>query len=246
MFNGNYTSIDSILYEISRFPFVEGIDKEDIATFLVDFLRIVGTPIAFADKVVTLEVKGNRAKIPSDLIYLNGIRFGKSGNEESFVPMLYASNIYHSSIACKDSTDNLTCNSSTIEYILNNQYIQTSEKEGRIQLAYQTIYTDENNMPMIPDDVKIKMALKYFILWQYTEPAFYRNDVPNNVYNDIKQQYFWYMGAAKNSLNMPSPDQMKTIENGLIRLIKSSTQHETHWKNFSKKEDLSFNRPNNK
>ena len=39
---------------------------------------------------------------------------------------------------------------------------------------------------------------------------------------------------------MPSPDQMKTLENGLIRLIKSSTQHETTWKRFQKKER--FNR----
>lgn len=240
MFNGKYISITSILSQILKYPFVEGLSKEDVAGFLAEFLRIVGAPIAFTDKVVELEVKNYRANIPKDLIYIKGIRYNccNEENKDKYTPMRYASNIYHSGAHCSENINEQANCTSNYTYILNSQYIQTSEKDGFIQVAYQAIFTDSEGMPMIPDDSKIKQALKYFILWQYAEPAYYRKDVPRDIYHDIKQQYFWYIGAAQNSLNMPSPDQMKTLENGLIRLIKSSTQHETTWRNFDNKEIL--------
>ena len=50
MFNGKYTSIKSILYDISRYPFVEGIQPEDIALYLTSLLSLVGSPFAFDKK----------------------------------------------------------------------------------------------------------------------------------------------------------------------------------------------------
>lgn len=240
MFNGKYVSIGSILATVVRYPFVEGINKEDVALYLSNFLRLIGSPIVFKDNVPRkIEVKNFRAEIPEDMIYLKGIRYSKEDSDDydTYIPMKYASDIYHAGVQCDDD-DIEYCGKDVITYILNDRYIQTSEKDGFIQMTYESILTDEEGLPMVPDDVKVKEALKYYILWQYAEPAYYRKDVPKDVFHDIKQQYMWYIGAATNSLNMPSPDQMKTLEDGLIRLIKSSTQHETTWKRFAQKERL--------
>jgi len=231
MHNGKYVSIKSVFSELLRYPFMEGIQPEDVALHLTNLLSLLGSPFAFSKKIESLNVENNRVKIPCDLIRIEGIRLNDcDGNK----PLRYASDLFHSAIHCDDSPD-LSCNSD-LTYSINNNLIYTSFKEGVIQIAYESIVTDEEGFPMIPDLAEVKQALKYYILWQYAEPSYYRGEVTRNVYEDIKQEYAWYIGSASNKLNMLSLDKAKTLENGLIRLFQSVDFHNTSWKSFSKKE----------
>lgn len=233
MNNSKYVSIKSIIYEITRFPFVEGIQPEDIALYLTNLLSLVGSPFVYEKKYANLEIKNHKAPLPCDLIRIDGTRY-RLDCECDFLPLLYASDIYHSSYHCEDCPDK-TCKSDE-SYSINNGYIYTSFSDGELQMAYQGMVVDEDGFPMIPDNVKFKQALKYYVLWQYAEPSYYRGEVPRNVYEDIKQQYAWYVGAASNSFNMLSMDRAKSMENGLIRLFQGMDNHSETWKNFNKKE----------
>jgi len=233
MNNSKYVSIKTILYDISRYPFVEGIQAEDIALYLNSLLSLVGSPFLFNKKYKTIEIKNYKAYLPCDLITIDGCRYRKSENEV-YLSLKYASDIYHSQYHSTDSPD-LNCNSEQT-YSINNNMIYCSFQEGNLEMAYQGIVTDEEGLPMIPDNVSFKQALKYYVLWQYAEPARYRNEVTRDVYEDIKQQYFWYVGQASNSFNMLTPDRAKTLENGLIRLFQNVDFHRTGWKTFDKKE----------
>ena len=51
MHNGKFTSIKSIFSEIIRYPFVEGIQPEDIALYLTNLLSLIGSPFAFDKKL---------------------------------------------------------------------------------------------------------------------------------------------------------------------------------------------------
>lgn len=233
MHNGKYVSIKSVLYEISRYPFVEGIQTEDIALYLTNLLSLVGSPFAFEKKYALLDIKNNKASIPTDLIRIDGTRY-RTNNEGGFFPLLYASDIYHSNIL-SDTCPDRDCVSNE-SYSVNNGCIYVSFKEGQIEIAYQGIATDEEGFPMIPDSVPFKQALKYYILWQYAEPARYRGEVSRDVYEDIKTQYFWYVGAAGNDLNMLTMDKMQSLQNGLLRLFQGMPNHLEGWKNFNVKE----------
>lgn len=233
MNNSKYVSIKSILYDITRYPFVEGIQPEDIALYLTNLLSLVGSPYVYEKKFSDLEICNNKAKLPCDLIRIDGTRYRLDCTCD-FLPLSYASDIYHSNLHSNDCPDK-TCESE-YSYSINNGYIYTSFSEGFIQIAYQGIVTDEDGFPMIPDNVKFKEALKYYILLQYAEPAYFRKEVPRDIYNDIKQNYAWYIGAANNSFNMPSMDQMQSLTNGLVRLFQGMDHHSEGWKNFNKKE----------
>lgn len=235
MHNGKYISIKSILSDILRYPFVEGIQPEDIALYLTKLLSLVGSPFAFERKFTNppLEIKNSKAELPCDLVRIDGTRY-KLENSPVYYPLLYASDIYHSAILSDDCPDR-NCISDH-SYSINGNYIYTSFKEGHVQIAYQGIKTDEEGFPMIPDSVKFTEALKYYILWQYAEPARYRREVPQDVYEDIKKQYYWYVGAASNELNMLSLDKAKSLENGIIRLFQGMDHHSDSWKHFNKKE----------
>ena len=114
--------------------------------------------------------------------------------------------------------------------------IDTSFPYGFIEISYDTVKTDEDGFPMIPDDESFKKALRYYLLKESAEPAFYRGDVQQYVYNDINAQYSWYVGQAFSSLTMLSPDQVESMSNGLIRILPHKHNFKDGWKNFNKQE----------
>ena len=233
MHNGKYVSIKSIFYEITRYPFVEGIQPEDIALYLNNLLSLVGSPFAFEKKFEKVIINNYCGQLPCDLIRIDGTKYRLSCDCD-YIPLKYASDIYHSNYHSENCPDK-TCISDN-SYSLNNGKIYTSFCEGEVIIAYQGIKIDEEGFPMIPDSAAFKQALKYYVLWQYAEPARYRGEVPRDVYEDIKQQYAWYVGAASNDLNMLTPDKAKSLENGLIRLFQGMDHHSETWKNFNKQE----------
>ncbi len=238
MNNNKYVSIKTIIYDIVKYPFTEGIQTEDIALYLNNLLSLVGSPFMFNKKIVDIDIKNYKAPLPCDLIQIEGTRYmiNCSDNNKRYLPLSWASNIYNSYLHCDGSPD-LTCNSED-SYSVNNGFIYTSFEEGILQIAYLAIVSDEEGFPMIPDNVQFKQALKYYILWQYAEPSYYRGEITDKVYNDIQQKYAWYVGAATNSFNMPSMDRMESMKNGLIRLFQGMNHHSQFWNNFNKKENF--------
>lgn len=231
MNNSKYVSIKTILYDISKYPFVEGIQAEDIAIYLNSLLSLVGSPFLFDKKYAEIKIVNNKALLPCDLITIDGTRY-KYNDSDAYTALKYASDIYHSKYHCANSPD-LTCVSDN-SYSINNGVVYTSFSEGILEMAYQGIVTDEEGLPMIPDNASFKQALKYYILWQYGEPARYRNEISRDIYEDIKQNYFWYVGQASNSFNMLTPDRMKSLENGIVRLFQNTDFHSTGWQTFNK------------
>ena len=233
MNNLKYVSIKSILYDITKYPFVENIQAEDIAIYLNTLLALVGSPFNFDKKYAEIEIKNNKGTLPCDIILINGTRY-KFKDNDHYTALKYASDMFHSQYHISNSPD-LSCESDD-SYSVNNGIIYTSFTEGTLEISYQGIQLDEDNLPMIPDNESFKQALKYYILWQYAEPSRYRGEVPRDVFEDIKTNYFWYVGQATNSFNMLTPDRAKSLENGLIRLFQNIDFHSTNWQSFNKKE----------
>lgn len=231
----NYVSIKTILYDISRYPFVENIQAEDIALYLTNLLSLVGSPFLFERKYININIENNKGLLPCDLVSIEGTRY-KVNDVDAYIALRYASDIFHSQY--HESTSPDLCTDSDATYSINNGVIYTSFKEGILEMAYKGIIVDDEGLPMIPDNPSFKQALKYYILWQYSEPARYRNEVTRDVYEDIKQQYFWYVGQASNSFNMLTPDRAKTLENGIVRLFQNVDFHSTNWKSFGIKEQF--------
>lgn len=119
-------------------------------------------------------------------------------------------------------------------YSINGSSIDTSFSSGFVEIAYDSINLDDNGFPLIPDDEPFKQALKYFILKNRVEPEYFRGTVTRQVYNEIDKQYSFYVASAGNSFNMPSPDQMQSIINGLVRILPRD-DYADGWKDFNKK-----------
>ena len=119
-------------------------------------------------------------------------------------------------------------------YTINGMSIDTSFPYGYVELAYDSIATDDKGYPMIPDDAAFREAYKYFLLKNAAEPAYYSEDISKQIYEDIQQKYYAYAGAAFGSLMMLSPDQAESMANSLIRIIPTQHDYRDGWKNTNR------------
>ena len=122
-------------------------------------------------------------------------------------------------------------------YSINGSSIDTSFPDGFIEIAYDAVKLDDQGFPMIPDDKPFRQAFKYFLLKNAVEPEYFRGNVSGNVYREINTQYDFYVGSAGNSFNMPNPDQMESMINGLVRILPRKNTYDG-WKSFNKPERI--------
>lgn len=119
-------------------------------------------------------------------------------------------------------------------YTLNGVTIDTSFESGYVEIAYDSVKTDSEGYPMVPDNKSFIEAFKYYLLKGKAEPEFFRGKISQAAYSKIEQQYAFYVGQAGNSFNMPSPDQMEMMIQGLIRILPHSNNVTDGWKSFNK------------
>ncbi len=127
-------------------------------------------------------------------------------------------------------------------YSINGTSIDTSFPCGYVSISYDAVKTDDQGFPMVPDHKGFREAFKYFLLKNQAEPEYFRGNVTRNVYEEIDKQYSWYIGQASSGFKMPSPDQIDSMINGLVRIIPRTNNASDGWKSFNKKEGLGLPR----
>lgn len=125
-------------------------------------------------------------------------------------------------------------------YTINGSSIDTSFPTGYVSLSFDSVKLDDEGFPMIPDFPSFKEAFKYYILKSFMEPEFLRGTVQRAVYQEVDTQYSWYIGQASSGFKMPSPDQMQSMINGLVRIIPRGNNSSDGWKSFNKREGTGY------
>ena len=62
----SYTNIRLILDKLLRHPLMQDLSLESAVDYCVDFMRIVGVPSMFEEKIETISVENWRASLPAD------------------------------------------------------------------------------------------------------------------------------------------------------------------------------------
>ena len=234
MVNGNYKSLGTILYKILRNPLCAELSYEDAAEYALEFIKLLGAPVAYINKSEYLTLNCYKAEIPCGLLYVNGIRYFEDDLKNA-IAMRESTNVYHIN---NDEFVNPGKSNSNNEftYKLQNGIIFTSMEDGCIEISYEAIATDEDGYPLIPDNQKVELGMEYYIMSRYLEPLYLVGKITDKAFEYIQQKRYFYMPSAYTSLQMPSVDKMETIMNGLNRLIINDTAHQNFFKKFGEKE----------
>lgn len=139
---------------------------DDAVEWIADAAEIMKVYQNFTNIVKEINVVDYRAKLPCDIEVLEGIVYkGYRLSENSAITFPNRKNL-SSNCDCKSKCNcykSYSCH--PVEtYSLNPNYIQTSFKEGCIQVYYEGLETDCNGLPYILDDAVYRQALEWYVL----------------------------------------------------------------------------------
>jgi hypothetical protein len=114
-----------------------------------------------------------------------------------------------------------------ITFDINNNHLTLSVKEGRVCMAYLAVPTDDEGLPLIPEDVSYQVAIKKYLTMKIDYIAWRKGELRSDIFQHSQQEWTWYVGQAGNKAKMPSIDQLEGIKNQVMRLLPNINAHET-------------------
>lgn len=204
--------------KLHRNPLLSDITLETVVDYTVDFMRIVGTPRVFTDKVVELTVVDYKTALPEDWYENIQIRFG----EEVFT---YSSDTFHLS---RNTVNSMP--TTEITFVVQGNYIHTSIEKGIIELSYRAIDTDTEGYPLLPDNSNFTRALELYIKQQYYTILFELGKITSQVYGNTQQQYAWAVGALETDMQRLDLSRAETFFNSYSTLLIRKNQFQRGFK----------------
>lgn len=229
----NYISIKQILDNVLVHPMLQDVTLERAVSYAVDFMRIVGMPTIFMEKVITLELVDNRVLLPDDFFEVIQIKMTSNKRTEVFRS---SGDSFH-----MDTPTDETLQSHALQeltYKIQGGVLITSVSTGTISLAYRAIPLDTDGFPLVIDNSPFTRALELYIKKQAFTILFDMNKIPMNVYQNTVREYAFAVAQASSSLTRLNIDQMQSFTNMWNTLIPRVTEHHNSFKTLGSQEKL--------
>lgn len=242
MHNGKYISSKTVIDKVFRdHPFVtDHLELERSLEWIGDIIGLMGVNSMLIDKCCTLTVEDYKAKLPSDLVYLQLTRYNDGNNKQA---MRYDGDPFGCKMHCSDS-NNLVCPADKT-YKLNNDFMFTSFNEGEVELAYKAFPIDEEGFPLVPDEPSAIEAISWHIAYKIAYIMYVQDLLKADKFKFIKQQKDWYVGKAIGVGKLLTIDQAETWKNMTVRLLPVINAHSDGFKNIGNQEKLWRQNTNN-
>lgn len=251
MNNGNQKSLGTILWKVMKNPLASELTYEEAAEYSLEFLKLLGAPTAYENKLFTTELTNYKAEIPCDILKIDGVRYldttdSNNPSNINFIAMREATNTYHFDPKEHENDEDPNTDfdrrnnfrHSEFTYKVQKGVIFTSMRTGCIEMAYKGLSLDEDGFPMVPDNEKVAIAMEYYILSRYLEPLYLMGKITDKAFEYIQQKRYFYMPSAFTALQMPNEDGLESMMNAINRLIVSPVAHQNFYKKLGEKERL--------
>lgn len=206
-----YISIRQVIDDVLEHPLLQGLSFERAVDYAVKFMRVVGCPKIFHEKVEKIQIEDFRGPLPCDYVEVIQVK------DKSGYCFRHSTDSFHHSYREKEPYD--------LTYKIQGMKIYTSIEKGEIELAYRAIMVDSDGYPLIPDDGTFAIALELYIKKRYFTILFDQGKISHQVLANTQQEYCWAVGQAQSSLVIPTVDQMQSIVNSWTTLVPRMNSH---------------------
>lgn len=117
-------------------------------------------------------------------------------------------------------------------YNLNEDFMFTSFKTGKVLISYEAYPVDNDGFPLIPDSERYREAVASYLIWRITHIGWRCGEVTDKVHTDAEQEWLWYCQSAANKARIPSIDQAQSWMNMMRSLIPRSNAHFKFFRNL--------------
>lgn len=224
-----HQSIKVIFDKVLRHPLLQDLSIETIVDYSIDFMRIVGVPQIFENKIELFKVEKYRTSLPCDYYQMNQVRaIDEEGNPIGV--FRYSSDSFH--------TSNLKSDNQALTYKIQGGVIYTSVEECILELSYQAILLDDEQYPLIPDNSSFTRALEAYIKKQHFTILYDLNKISGNVLHQTLQDYAWAVGDCQTEFNRMSLDKAESFYNSWRTLLIRPSEHKNGFINNGSQERL--------
>lgn len=209
-----YTSIHVVLDNLLEHPLLQGLTMDTAIRYTLEFLRVVDCPSMFLEKIEEIPIDNYKGVLPCDYYKTRQVMNGET-------PMLYATDTFF-----------YDRNTVTNTYKIQNNYIFTSFKEGKIQMAYLALAVDDEGYPLIPDRGALLRALESYIKMKWFTIQFDLNKISGQVLQNVQQEYAFNVGQCQAEAHQLSLDKAESLFNSWNSIIARQHEHSTRYKNL--------------
>lgn len=251
--NGKYVKIDRIVEGIFRdYGWQHEVNWIDLLEWSGEAMDLIAVPKQYITKITDgntdlkhpcpIEIKNYRGKLPCGFIYIIQAIEGKSR-----IPMRTTTDTFHIGLQISENTLGTQPNvpitsplivdenslskdncSTDLTYSINDCYIFTNFEEGSVQLTYKAFPVDEDDRPLIPDNVSYIQAIKAYIAEKIGQKLWIQNKLTGDKFQYLQRERDWYVGKATTAGLMPTLDEAETWKNAFVRLIPNINQHQSN------------------
>ncbi len=223
-----YTDFRVILDKITRHPLLQDLTMETVVDYTIDFMRIVGSPTIFQDKIELIEIKSYRGLLPTDFYQVIQIR----SDDKNSVAYRYTTDNFHLSDNKDPSIDPT--------YKIQDNIIFTSTEKIPIELSYRAIAVDACGYPLLPDNSSFFRALEAYIKVQWFTILFDLGKLSPQILTQAKQDYAWAVGDCESEFKRLTIDKMESLCNSWRTLLMRPSEHSNGFKHDGTKEFLKY------
>jgi hypothetical protein len=228
MFTKDTISLKKILWKVMNHPLAVDLNYEDAAMYAIEAIELIGTPLTLVDKESSISIVDYKGSIPNDMIILKGV-ISDNGIVLNHNTGIYTTNNWV-------DQDYIQCRGGN--YTIERGVIKTSFEKGNIVLAYKALPTDCDGYPLIPNQVKVKRAVHYYILFEHLAPFYDIGKITDKAFHRITQEKDWYIGAAQSATQLSSMDHAEAMVNSINRLLIDSNASRNFYQTLGQKENI--------
>lgn len=149
-------------------------------------------------------------------------------NSEQLIPMRWATNTFHKRYHLSRLDFDIE---SSYTYQVNDNYIFTNFQTGTVAMSYLAIPTDDEGMPLIPDNESWIEACVNNIAWKWAKKLWLRDEISFQKFQYIEDERDWYVRQAVNRSRYNSIDKEEGATNRRLS-SKLGSPHDSLFRNF--------------
>lgn len=115
----------------------------------------------------------------------------------------------------------------SLQYSTKPGYITVNVPCGWVKISYHAIITDEDSIPMIPDNPSYFEAIFWYVAMKLSYPKYLKGQLTQNIYYDMKNSWNFYRRQAYAEAMLPGPDEIESIKNDWHKLYTEFDDHDT-------------------
>lgn len=224
------TSIKTVIFKIINDLGIgdKEVNWQDWVEWMADGLNHIGAHYQFTEKEEELPVEDFKAYLPCD--FYKKIRlFDKSTN--------YYLNTNENLIGTEKSKLDLNKFTNS-DYNINHNTITVAFQTGTLVLQYLAMPLDEDQLPMVPDDVSYRDALFWKVVYHLSIRGYeFKNPQLRDI-NFTRSMWNKYCMQARASANMPDLESIERLKNNWLRLKPDVNQYGKLFSTNGNKENL--------